>query len=163
MEGHPDFGQEFDSPNEDQIMAVLEFENGVAGTLSLNGDTVTPDLADFTLYGTKGALRITDPNGFGGEVLVVDDPLDWVEPPVSVLESDFLFSENSRGIGPEEMICAIREKRENRACKEMAFHVLDVLCSMVESSEKGMAVEVSSTCKRPEPLTRKEEEAFLKK
>ena len=163
VEGHPDFGQEFDSPNEDQIMAVLEFENGVAGTLSLNGDTVTPDLADFTLYGTKGALRITDPNGFGGEVLVVDDPLDWVEPPVSVLESDFLFSENSRGIGPEEMICAIREKRENRACKEMAFHELDVLCSMVESSEKGMAVEVSSTCKRPEPLTRKEEEAFLKK
>ena len=161
-EGHPDFGKEFDSPNEDQIMAVLEFENGVVGTFSLNGDTVTPDLADFTLYGTKGALRLTDPNGFGGDVLFVEDPLDWVEPKVSVLSDDFLFAENSRGIGPEEMICAIRENRRNRASKEMAFHVLDILCCMVESSEKRMAVEVTSTCERPAPLTREEEEKFIR-
>ena len=162
VEGHPDFGREFDSPNEDQVMAVLEFENGVVGTFSLNGDTVTPDLADFTIYGTKGALRLTDPNGFGGDVLVVDDPLDWKEPAVSVLPGDFLFAGNSRGIGPEEMVCAIRDKRKNRAGKEMAYHVLDIVCSMVESSEKRKVIEVRSTCERPAPLTRAEEETFLK-
>lgn len=44
------------------------------------------------------------------------------------------------------------EKRENRANAELAVHVLDVIDHMVESSEKGAFVQVTSTCKRPEPM-----------
>ena len=38
----------------------------------------------------------------------------------------------------------------------------NILCCMVESSEKRMAVEVTSTCERPAPLTREEEEKFIR-
>ena len=57
-----------------------------------------------------------------------------------------------RGLGPSEMADAIFEKRENRANAELAVHVLDVIDHMVESSEKGAFVQVTSTCKRPEPM-----------
>ena len=36
--------------------------------------------------------------------------------------------------------------------QNLPVHVLDVIDHMVESSEKGAFVQVTSTCKRPEPM-----------
>ena len=55
-----------DTPNESQVNAILQMENGVTGTLHIDADSVTEDQAYFTIYGTGGILFLTDPNQFCG-------------------------------------------------------------------------------------------------
>ena len=57
-----------------------------------------------------------------------------------------------RGIGPAEMAEAIKEGRRNRASKELAFHVLEVLDAILQSGADHTFHEIASTCERPEPL-----------
>ena len=42
--------------------------------------------------------------------------------------------------------------RPHRASGELAYHVLDIMHSVHDSSEKGTHVEMVSTCQRPQPL-----------
>ncbi len=145
----PDYGKEYSYPNESQVSAVIELENGILGTFSLNGDSIARDLADFKIYGTKGVLTISDPNQFGGDISVIQNGADGkVES--TLLEPVSPYSENCRGIGPSEMAQAIREGKKNRASKEMAYHVLDTICQMMKSSDTGAFEKVESTCSRPE-------------
>lgn len=144
-----DYGKEYSYPNESQVSAVIELENGISGTFSLNGDSIARDLADFKIYGTKGVLTISDPNQFGGDISVIQNGDDGkVES--TLLEPVSPYSENCRGIGPSEMAQAIREGKKNRASKEMAYHVLDTICQMMKSSDTGAFEKVESTCSRPE-------------
>lgn len=149
----PDFGQTFSYPNESQVFSILKLENGIAGTLSINGDSTIQDQAHFMIYGKKGILKLTDPNTFGGDVIYLPAQKDFEDHPApQILNYGFTYGDNSRGLGPSEMADAIFENRENRANAELAVHVLDVIDHMVESSKKGAFVQVTSTCKRPEPM-----------
>ena len=149
----PDFGQTFSYPNESQVFSILKLENGIAGTLSINGDSTIQDQAHFMIYGKKGILKLTDPNTFGGDVIYLPAQKDFEDHPApQILNYGFTYGDNSRGLGPSEMADAIFEKRENRANAELAVHVLDVIDHMLGSSEKGAFVQVTSTCKRPEPM-----------
>lgn len=72
-----------------------------------------------------------------------------------ILEPVGEYSGNVRGLGAAEMAEAIFAGRKNRACKELAYHVLDVVEGMEESSRAGTMIRVSSRCKRPEPFAQK--------
>ncbi len=149
----PDFGQTFSYPNESQVFSILKLENGIAGTLSINGDSTIQDQAHFMIYGKKGILKLTDPNTFGGDVIYLPAQKDFEDHLApQILNYGFTYGDNSRGLGPSEMADAIFENRENRANAELAVHVLDVIDHMLGSSEKGAFVQVTSTCKRPEPM-----------
>ncbi len=153
VEQSPEYGKEFSYPNESQVCAVMELENGVVGNFALNGDSVLQDQAMFTVYGTKGILKLTDPNQFGGKNVYMPNSYDFASPAVwEEVDNTFAYEENSRGIGPSEMADAILSGRKNRANKEMAYHVLDVIDTMMKSSESGRFEEVASTCGRPEAL-----------
>ncbi len=142
----PEYGQEFLYPNESQVMAVLETENGVTGNFQLNGDCVRGDLAVFYIYGTKGILKLTDPNQFGGTVeFIPGEGRETVK-----LKNELPYSEDSRGVGVSEMADAIRTGRKNLAGKELAYHVLDIIEQMMKSSETGSFCTVTSSCERPE-------------
>ncbi len=145
----PEYGQEFVYPNESQVMAILEMENGITGNFQLNGDCVRGDLAVFYIYGTKGILKLTDPNQFGGTVEFI--PGEGGE--IIKLRNELPYSENSRGVGVAEMADAILEGRKNLASKELAYHVLDIIEQMMKSSETGSFCPVSSSCERPEVFT----------
>lgn len=149
LEGSPDFGKEFETPNESIVAAMLELESGVVGTVHQNHESMCHDRADFAIYGTKGILLLGDPNQFGQPVRLLQTE-GFEEPTPVILESVGAYSENSRGLGPAEMADAIWNNRNNRASKEQAYHVLDILECMEKSSESGMIVEVPSACKRPE-------------
>ncbi|MCM1134259.1 MAG: Gfo/Idh/MocA family oxidoreductase [Clostridium sp.] len=149
----PEYGKEFSYPNESQVTAVLELENGVAGNFALNGDSILVDQSQFILYGTKGILKLTDPNQFGGKNLFMANGYDFENPPAwEEVENTFAHEENSRGIGPSEMADAILSGRKNRASKEMAYHVLDIIDKMMKSSDSGSFEAVESTCAKPEPM-----------
>lgn len=154
MEQSPEYGKEFSYPNESQVCAVMELENGVRGNFALNGDSVLQDQAEFIIYGTKGILKMNDPNGFGGKNIFMANSYDISRQPVwEEIDNVCGYEENSRGIGPSEMADAILSGRRNRASKEMAYHVLDVIDTMMKSSDSGRFEEVASTCERPERLT----------
>ncbi len=154
IEGKPDFGKTFDSPNESQVNAILKMRSGVTGTLHMDADSYNADEAFFSVYGTKGILRLTDPNQFGGQVRFLPataqswDPL----PPVD-LSPVSPYADNCRGIGPDEMAAAILENRPHRASAEVACHVLDVLSAILDSGKAdGSLREIPSLCERPAPF-----------
>lgn len=152
----PEFGREFSYSNESQVFAIVELENGVMGNFALNGDSVLADQAMFTIYGTKGILKLTDPNQFGGKNVFMANSCEFEQPSAwEEIENVFPYEENSRGIGPAEMADAILNNRKNRANKELAYHVLDVIDTMMKSSDSGRFEEVNSTCERPLSLTEK--------
>lgn len=142
----PEYGQEYTYPNESQVSAVIRLENGITGNFSLNGDSIMQDQAIFIIYGTEGILKLSDPNQFGGDIRFLPNSYDWtVRTEETVLENNLPYKENSRGIGPSEMADAILHNRRNLANKELAYHVLDVICQMKKSSDTHQFEKVEST------------------
>lgn len=146
----PDFGKEYETPNESEVAAVIRLENGITGTLHVDAESNASDRSFYAIYGTKGILYLTDPNGFGGDILFYPNPKNWDEVVPEKIDIYKDFCDNSRGIGPSEMADAIINKRPCRPSKEMAYHVLEILAGIMESNEKHEFVKIESTCERPE-------------
>ena len=141
--GFPSFGETFDSPNESQVSAVIRMKSGVTGTLHIDADSDMRDEAYFRIYGSKGTLILTDPNQFGGDVVLLPvllDPRKAPEPEVLAPVNE--FSENSRGIGPSEMADAIMSGRTSRTDKRLACHVLKVLEGILCGGAEGRFVDI---------------------
>ena len=148
----PEYGQEYIYDNESQTDAILTTESGVTGTFALNGDSIPVDLGAFTIYGTKGVLRLGDANQFGGEIQLIPHDLRAIHEGVKpvTLEPVNDLNENARGIGPADMARAIREGGQARTSKELACHVLDIVEQIMKSSETGSVRMISTTCSRPD-------------
>ena len=131
----PDFGKTFSFPNESQVMAGLQLEHGITGTFALHGDSLAKDLALFYIYGTEGILTLPNPDLFDGEVCLIQsgtDPLN--ENHVSVLREKDGKAENQRGMGVSLMAQACLEQKNHPANKELAYHVMEVIDKIMESS-----------------------------
>jgi predicted dehydrogenase len=146
---HPDsplFGKTVPVEVSTSVSAVLEFDDTVQATLTAIYDCpeYTPKLE---VYGTDAVLTVSDPNTFGGPVLLKhagDEPQS--------IPLTHALSANSRGIGILDMCLAQREKRSHRADGSMALHVLDVMQGIVEAAAAGSHYEPVTTCQRPGPL-----------
>ena len=154
----PKQGQTFAVETPTHIVSLLDFADGPVTTLTTSFDVSVSAGTAINLYdvggalleiqGTKGTLSLPDPNMFGGPVRLRRlGESDWREIPVSRAHTD-----NSRALGVADMAYAIRTGRPHRANGEMAFHVLDVMHSVLEASERGKHIEPGSTCERPAPL-----------
>ena len=51
-----------------------------------------------------------------------------------------------------DLATAIQTGRPHRANGELAYHVLDVMHAIIESSDRGARVALESTCAQPAPL-----------
>lgn len=130
------------------VAGVIDFQNGAIGTIITSFDIWQAKLPRIEIYGTEGSLSVPDPNGFGGKVSVFrQGGREWTDVPLT-----HGFEKNSRGIGVADMACALRFGRKHRANGQMAYHVLDIMHALHDSSESGRHVEVYSSCERPEPL-----------
>ena len=156
----PDFGKEFEYDNESYVSAILETKGGISGCFSLNGDSVLKDQAYFLVYGTKGMLKLCNPDCFGGDVYYLPNGGRSDSFEMRKLSCEFPYGEDSRGVGPAEMADAILSTRPNRAAKEMACHVLDIIEQIMVSAKNGGMVEIASDCARPEPLRRQDSDAW---
>ena len=131
------------------LAGVLDFASGPVGTIITSFDVPGKHhLPNIEIYGTEGTLRIPDPNNFDGTVLLNKrGETEWQEIP-----SPFGYSENSRGLGLADMAAAIRSGRHHRANEQTAYHVLDIMHAIHDSSEKGTHIELCTEMSRPEPL-----------
>lgn len=144
----PHYGEIIDVEVPTHVTGILEFGNGAIGTLLTSFDMWPAGLPHMEIYGTLGTLSVPDPNTFGGPVRIRRaGASEWSEIPLS-----HGYSQNSRGLGTADMAHASRSGRPHRASGELAFHVLDIMHTMHESSAQGRHIELQSTCARPKPL-----------
>jgi predicted dehydrogenase len=130
------------------VAAVLDFAGGPIATFVTSFDVWASTLPRLELYGAEGTLAIPDPNTFGGPVrLWTPQAKEWQEVPLTHANT-----ENSRGLGVADLARAIQTGRPHRASGELAFHVLDVMQALLETSESGRHIDIASTCERPAPL-----------
>lgn len=129
------------------VAGVLDFVAGPVGTIITSFDVWAAHLPRIEIYGSQGSLSVPDPNIFGGRVLVRRaGASEWSEVPLTH------SSEVGRGIGVADLAYGIACGRPHRASGEMAYHVLDIMHALGESSEIGQHIEITSRCTRPAPL-----------
>ncbi len=126
------------------VSGVLVHASGVLSTLFMSFDAVASQAARIEIHGDAATLVAPDPNLFDGDVEVHDlDGDGWLTLPPAAGYEDC-----SRGYGIADMGLTPPEE-EPRANSGIAFHVLDVLESMLEAAHHGRAVLVESRCDRP--------------
>lgn len=134
---------------------VLRFASGVIGTVLMSFDIWSQDLPFVEIYGTAGRLRLPDPNGFDGDVLVkLNDDTDWrrADPVIAPSGRADTDDQMLRGMGVADLARSLAGE-PHRTSAEFGYHVLDVLESIERSSREGTEASLKSTCERPAPLT----------
>lgn len=144
----PKYGQTIQVNVPTHVAGVLDFANGVVGTIITSFDVWSAQLPRLEIYGTEGSLSLPDPNTFGGPVYVRRaEDTDWKEVPLS-----YGYAENSRGLGVADMAYALRSGRPHRANGAMAHHVLDIMEAFHDASREGRHIKLESSCDRPAAL-----------
>lgn len=144
----PKHGKVVEVETATHIVGLLDFANGCIGQITTSFDVRAHTMPCIEIYGTKGSLRVPDPNGFGGEVLLNTNG-EWESQPL-----EHAFSENARGLGILDMVYAIENGRPHRASGAMALHVLEIMHGVENASRSGCAVELDASLPRPEPMSR---------
>jgi predicted dehydrogenase len=130
------------------ITGIMDFASGAIGTIITSFDVWHHRLPYIEIYGTEGTISAPDPNTFRGPVYLrrAKDE-QWQEIPLT-----HGYTKNSRGLGVADMVQAMRSGRRHRANGDMAYHVLDVIESFMQSSQEKRHIALNSTCTRPEPF-----------
>jgi predicted dehydrogenase len=144
----PKYGTKIPVNTPTHVAGIIEFASGAVGTILTSFDVWHHRLPFIEIYGTEGTLSTPDPNRFDGPVYMrrADDKT-WHEVPLT-----HGYTSNSRGLGIADMAYAMRSGRLHRANGEMAYHVLDVIESFMQSAAEGRHVALTSTCTCPEAL-----------
>lgn len=147
--GNPQrYGEKIKVETPTHVAGILEFKNGEIATIVTSFDVWKSRLPCIEIYGSEGTLIVPDPNTFSGPVLLNRfGKGDWMEVPLT-----HGFCENSRGLGLADMAYALRTGRKHRANGELAYHVLDIMNGILNSSKDGMHYILPSTCERPSPV-----------
>ncbi|GAA3093101.1 putative dehydrogenase [Kribbella aluminosa] len=130
-------GEQFEVTVPSQVSALYEFQGGQTAQSIFSFDSkLGRSLVEVT--GVEGTLIVPDPNTFKGDLVVYHGPED-VETIASVGVT------TTRGTGVAELAQAIRAGRPERASGELAFHVLDIMESTIDSATNGVPVDIATT------------------
>ncbi len=126
------------------MTGVLTHASGVLSTLVMSFDAVGTQSSNIEIHGETGSLAVPDPNHFDGDVLL--RPLGstaWENLPVSAG-----YRHAGRGIGIADL-ASTPDGASPRAGGELAFHVLDIMETLLASTRSGHSEAVRSTAARP--------------
>ncbi|HEY3868104.1 MAG TPA: Gfo/Idh/MocA family oxidoreductase [Actinocrinis sp.] len=141
----PRAGAEFPVEVATHVTGVLEHESGALSTLLMSFDVWAGALPRIEVYGTGGSLSVPDPNGFAGEVRIFRAEAKEWEP----VQERGGYPGASRGFGIADLARALAEGGPHRADGRLAYHVLDVMESLLAAARTGNAANVASSCDRP--------------
>jgi predicted dehydrogenase len=129
------------------VTGVLVHASGALSTLLMSFDAVKSKSPNIEIHGERGSLVVPDPNHFDGDVqLFALGADDWQTLPVSAG-----YVDSGRGFGIADL-AATPQGSEPRAGGQLAYHVLEVMESMLASARTGSAMQITSTAARPEPV-----------
>ena len=153
------------------VSGAMEFESGAIATILMSWDVKANQHNRIEVYGSEGSMVVPDPNFFGGDCLVTAGGRNakWQAVP----PGDLPFAEpnwppedprvaNYRIIGAVDMAYALQTGRPHRLSLEFALHTLEVMEGLVASGDKGVHVDMESTCERPAPMPAGTGEATLR-
>jgi predicted dehydrogenase len=146
----PRAGEQVPVSTDTHVTGVLVHESGALSTLVMSFDVVATQSANLEIHGDAGSLVVPDPNLFDGDVkLRMLGGERW-----EVLPMSAGYVDAARGFGLHD-IAVSPAGTEPRAGGQLAFHVLEVMESVLESAALGQAVKIASRCARPDavPLT----------
>jgi predicted dehydrogenase len=131
------------------VTGVLVHESGVLSTLVMSFDAVQTRSSNIEIHGESASMTVPDPNHFDGEVSICTlegrdtREIDWETLPES---AGYIGA--GRGYGLADMaLTPVGE--QHRANGDLAYHVLDVMESLLKSAEDHVSVAVRSTTVRP--------------
>jgi hypothetical protein len=126
------------------VTGVLVHESGALSTLVMSFDAIASHASRIEVHGDLASMVVPDPNGFGGDVqLRTLADTEW-----QTLEPSGGYVDSSRGYGLADL-ATTAPGSEPRAGGKLAYHVLDVMESLLASAHSGVSVTVQSTCERP--------------
>lgn len=129
------------------VTGVLTHESGALSTLLISFDAVATHSSNIEVHGPDGTLSVPDPNHFSGDTRVFRLGADaWETLPPS---AGYLSS--GRGYGIADLARTL-PSGEPRASGTLAYHVLDVMESLLSSASTGSSVPVTSRAPRPAPV-----------
>jgi predicted dehydrogenase len=127
------------------VSALLEHESGVSSTVTMSFEVWATRAPMFEVYGSLGTLAVPDPNRFSEPVEVYTSRTrEWALVPESAG-----CRSAGRGYGLADMAEAIAAGTPHRASGELAFHVLDIMESILTASATGQVITLTSTVDRP--------------
>ena len=136
------------------ITGTLEHESGALTTLLMSFDVWAANIPNIEVYGTAGSLSVPDPNNFTGEVRIFTpetagrpDSTGWTTVAPSAGHRNA-----GRGTGIADLAEALTTKTEHRANGTLAYHVLDIMESLLKATETGTTQTLTSTTPRPTPV-----------
>ena len=130
------------------IVGTLDFQNGATAIIITSFDIWAHHFPYIEIYGTEGSISAPDPNGFEGSVKIwKPSTKEWQEVPLLPTRA-----QSGRSIGLADMALGIHQGRPHRANGDLAFHVLDIMHTIHDASDKNTHIFLSSTCNQPEPL-----------
>lgn len=130
------------------ITALLEHKSGVSSTVTVSFEVWATRAPKFEVYGSQGTLAVPDPNHFSESVEVFTATSgEWAVVPESAG-----YRNAGRGYGLADMAAAIAAGTPHRASGELAFHVLDIMESILTASASGQVVDLSSMVDRPDAV-----------
>ena len=134
----PRVGQEVPVEVPTHISALVQFESGASAQCIFSFQSALPRTGLVEISGSTGTLVFPDPNTFDGDLAL------WVD---GSTEAEVITTTSAvgRGTGVVELARAIRAGVPERASGDQAYHVLDIMVSMIEAAESGDFVEVEST------------------
>ncbi|MFC7387249.1 Gfo/Idh/MocA family protein [Sphaerisporangium rhizosphaerae] len=143
----PRRGEEIPVTIDTHVTGVLVHASGAMSTLVMSFDGAATTAPKIEVHGEQGSLSVPDPNHFDGPVMLAKvDERSWEPLPVSAG-----YLEAGRGVGLADF-AATPAGREPRAGGTLAYHVLEVMESLLSAAHSGTAVTLTSTCERPLPV-----------
>jgi predicted dehydrogenase len=145
----PDKGKAFTATTPDHVNGLLEFANGAIGRLSTSFVVGKSIHTGVEITGTLGTLRLDSPVDFDARVSFCPaGENEWkILPPVA---RPFRGVEWSRGV--LDIADAIRNDRRPRCTGQQASHILDICLGILEASERGGDVRMTTTFELPAPI-----------
>lgn len=169
-------GQMFKVEVPTHYAGIVEMNSGVIGNVNMSFDVWDSDLPLLEIYGTKGVMRVPDPNLFNGNVSIFNG--EKMAEIVSAVEGapfnrivkmhtckdeclmsiDLLFPQedtersNMRGFGIADMAQAIIDNRPSRIAPDVSMHIVEALTAFDYAAQKNEVYKMKTTCQIPEPM-----------
>lgn len=125
--------------------SLLNFASGVTISFLTSWDVHHHGVPHLEIHGTKGSIRLPNPDWFGGDVLLSRTFGKWqpLSAPGAVfgrpnrLDETGMSVADYRGLGLADMAQAIRRNRPHRANDVIGVHVVAIVDAVMDSIAKG--------------------------
>ncbi len=171
-------GKKVESEVPTTYTAILEFDCGAIGTMTMSFDTWKTGLPLLEIYGTEGSVEVPDPNNFGGKASIFDgvklrETVAAVQDPFPAklftmmtaqeechqdlpltFPSDPDPRSNMRGLGVSDMAQALLDNRPTRLSMELSLHVVEALNALESSAKTGQVYTMRTRVEQTEPMNK---------